>query len=148
MQLKGISKMIGILVVGHGKVPSGLRDAIRLIVGEQKEFYIADFTSEITTKEYEIKVKKCLDDLETRCDGILVFADMAGGSPYTIVKKASQEHNKITVITGVNLPMLLEVVTVREFERNFDEFSNVIIQSARDQITIKEYGKSTSNPLK
>ena len=140
--------MIGILVVGHGKVPSGLRDAIRLIAGDQKELYIVDFTSEITTKEYEEKVGKCLDDLETRCEGILVFADMAGGTPYTIVKKLSQKHDKITIITGVNLPMLLEVVTIREFERNFDEFSNVVIQSARDQITIKEFGQHTENPFK
>ena len=73
---------------------------------------------------------------------------MAGGTPYTVAKKASQEHDKITIITGVNLPMLLEVVTIREFERDFDEFSNVVIQSARDQITIKEFGQHTSSPFK
>lgn len=140
--------MIGILVIGHGEFPSGLRNAMELIAGEQKEFYNVDFTAHVTTKEYEENVKKCLDDLSTRCSGILVFCDMAGGSPYMIAKKVSQNYDKITLITGVSLPMLMDVVTTRDFEENFEVFTDIIIQSARDQITLMKMGKGIEIPFK
>lgn len=140
--------MIGIIIIGHGKIPTGLGDAIELIAGKQKEFYTIDFTADVTTKEYESVVKRCLDDLTTRCSGILVFCDMAGGSPYMIAKKVSQSYDNITLITGMNLPMLMEVVTTREFEDDFKVFSDIIIQSARDQITLMEMGRGIEAPFK
>ena len=45
--------------------------------------------------------------------GVLVLTDMYGGSPSNITKKLLQTNN-IYGISGVNLPMLIRVLTYRE----------------------------------
>ena len=45
--------------------------------------------------------------------GVLVLTDMYGGSPSNIAKKLLQTNN-IYGISGVNLPMLIRVLTYRE----------------------------------
>lgn len=46
-------------------------------------------------------------------DGVLILTDMFGGTPNN-VSCALLEKDKVEVVTGVNLPMMIEAATTRE----------------------------------
>jgi PTS system mannose-specific IIA component len=61
--------------------------------------------------------------------GVLVLTDMFGGTPSNISLSFMQEH-RVEVVTGVNLPMLIKLATLRE-EKPLEELAAFI----------KEYGQ-------
>ena len=46
-----------------------------------------------------------MDRLDTG-DGVVVFADLMGGTPFNTICALSQEQN-VTIVTGMNMAMLL-----------------------------------------
>jgi len=103
--------MVGMLIVTHGRLGEGLLDAMQMIAGPQEK---VDFVSlkEVDSidelKERILSAVKMLDD----GSGVLVFVDMFGASPSNAAAYLLNEN--VEVITGVNLPMLLEIVSFRE----------------------------------
>jgi PTS system N-acetylgalactosamine-specific IIA component len=100
--------MIGILVTGHGKFASGLLSSLKLIAGEQENIIGIDFLEEHGT---EMLLGNLKDAIESLGDKVLVLADLAGGSPYmnAVIIKLEMKNKEVEVISGANLPMLLEI---------------------------------------
>jgi len=103
--------MVGMLIVTHGRLGEGLLDAMQMIAGTQEKVDFAslkegDSIDEL--KERILSAVKMLDD----GSGVLVFVDMFGASPSNAAAYLLNEN--VEVITGVNLPMLLEIVSFRE----------------------------------
>ena len=48
-------------------------------------------------------------------EGIVVFADLLGGSPFKAAMLASVDFENVEVVVGTNLPMLIEIAMLREF---------------------------------
>ena len=46
-------------------------------------------------------------------DGVLIFCDLLGGTPFNQAMMLSQNYNNVEVVTGTNLPMLLETLSLR-----------------------------------
>jgi len=55
-------------------------------------------------------VQKALERLNTG-DGVLILTDMFGGTPTNIASTFLSE-NKVEIVTGVNLPMLIKLAQV------------------------------------
>ncbi len=105
--------MIGIILSGHGNFASGLLSNIKLIAGEQEMVVGIDFTDGQGSAELKNSLKEAMNELG---DEILVLTDLAGGSPYmnSVLLKQELSDKKIEVISGTNIPMLLEVVLGRD----------------------------------
>ncbi|TCW31588.1 mannose/fructose/sorbose-specific phosphotransferase system IIA component, partial [Thermohydrogenium kirishiense] len=81
-------------------------------------FYFTIFhlnLDEKNTFDTLIKYKKVLKELNTT-DGALFLVDLFGGSPYNAAIVLANENEKMDVITGVNLPMLIEAYARRSSE--------------------------------
>ena len=91
--------MVGIIVSGHGNFASGLLSTLKLIAGEQENVVGIDF---IDGQGFE--------------DEVFILTDLAGGSPFTnsVLLKQELTDKNIEVISGTNIPMLLEVVLGRD----------------------------------
>ena len=103
--------MVGMLIVTHGRLGEGLLDAMQMIAGPQEKVdfvSLKEGDSIDELKERILSAVKVLDD----GSGGLVFVDMFGASPSNAA--AYLLHENVEVITGVNLPMLLEIVSFRE----------------------------------
>ena len=72
--------MIGLIVTGHGHFASGMTSSINLIAGAQENYIAVDFDGEGTEK-LENDLKEAIDKL-SNCEGIIIFSDLAGGSPF------------------------------------------------------------------
>jgi len=103
--------MVGMLIVTHGRLGEGLLDAMQMIAGPQEKVdfvSLKEGDSIDELKERILNTVKMLDD----GSGVLVFVDMFGASPSNAAAYLLNEN--VEVITGVNLPMLLEIVSFRE----------------------------------
>ena len=54
-----------------------------------------------------------ISDLLDTTDGVLVFCDLLGGTPFNQAMIIAQSYSNVEVVTGTNLPMLLETLGSR-----------------------------------
>lgn len=101
--------MIGLLVTGHGRFAGGLGSALKLVTGNTEHIAYVEFEEEHSTETLTENLNKAFDDLKD-CDGVLVLADLAGGSPFkcAVECKFARQGQAIEVVAGANLPMLVE----------------------------------------
>lgn len=123
--------MVGILVTGHGKYATGVETAIELIAGPQQDFVAVNFDREIAELEQDL-----IDGYNKlqNCDGIIVFSDLPGGSPFKTAVMVAQQYDNIEVLAGTNLPMLLEIVVSRRYESDFETLVNTAMAIGKEQI--------------
>ncbi|MBN1046787.1 MULTISPECIES: PTS sugar transporter subunit IIA [unclassified Clostridium] len=120
--------MIGILLVTHGKFSEEIVKSAELIVGKQEKILTLGLQHGDSVEMLGDKVKESVKSLEDG-DGVLVLVDLMGGSPYNVVALNSSKLLDINFrcITGVNLPMLLEAITMREIY-NLDNLTDHCIE--------------------
>lgn len=117
--------MIGIIVCGHGNFGTGISSALKLIAGLPENFECIDFEENDTVENLERKFKIALDKLK-ECTECLCFTDILGGSPFKVAVQISMssENQKIVVIGGTNLGMLIEISMATSYIHNIDELAD------------------------
>ncbi len=101
--------MIGVVVVTHCGLADELISAAELIVGSLKGFKGVSIDPKSDPDEIRENIAAAIRKVD-RGSGVLILTDMFGGTPSTISFSFLQE-NRIEVVTGVNLPMLLKLST-------------------------------------
>jgi PTS system mannose-specific IIA component len=127
--------MIGILVVCHGNLAEGFKHAVSLIVGERERFSAIGVFEGDPIDDLPRKILAEVDALDEG-DGVLVFVDLLGASPFNAtVKAVSQiEGKKMDMITGANLPMILEAVMHRESGCAIEQLSADVLETGKNQM--------------
>ncbi|UUI02371.1 PTS sugar transporter subunit IIA [Oceanobacillus jeddahense] len=101
----------GILVMTHGDFGKAAMDSAQLIVGEQENYetisvFVVDNLDDLK-QEMEEKVKS----LDTS-KGLVILTDIVGGTPINLASNLLTREDTI-IASGVNLPLLLEVLMNR-----------------------------------
>jgi len=106
--------MVSLIITGHGNFATGLYSSMKLIAGDQEEVIAVDFECGQGSEDIKNNIKNAIDTLKS--DNILILTDLAGGSPFNVCALLSEENKDktIKVISGTNLPMLLEVALSKE----------------------------------
>ena len=108
--------MKGIVITSHGPMAQGILEISKLFFGEQQQMKACCLSAEDNPDEFVDVLKAALAEVDTG-DGAYVFCDMLFGSPCNCMARViaeDLESDKIQVITGVNLAMILQVLSVRE----------------------------------
>ena len=124
--------MIGLIVVGHINFASGLRSAVEAIAGEQTGIEYIDFVQGMGTDQLEMSIRQAANKCQTG-DGILVFTDIAGGSPCNRATAVMSDYSDMRVITGSNLPMIANACLERD-GTNLDELTSLITELGHHSI--------------
>lgn len=104
--------MIGLVVVAHLNLAKEMVAATELIVGKQKQFQSVGIFPDEDVDNIKKRVTEAIKQVHSG-DGVLILTDMFGGTPSNI-SLSFLEEGKIEVIAGVNLPMLIKLVSYRE----------------------------------
>ena len=103
--------MIGIVLAGHGGFCDGIRDAAEMIMGPQEHLAVVPLGPAENLDLYREKLEQARTEVDSG-DGVLVLVDLFGGSPSNVAAYLLGPSTE--VVTGVSLPMLLEVLSARE----------------------------------
>jgi mannose/fructose/sorbose-specific phosphotransferase system IIA component len=99
--------MIHIVIVSHGNLGKSLIESAEMIAGELEDISTVSLLPDENLDTFGQKLGEHLDTLGDQ--ETLVLVDLFGGTPCNVAAQAMQRPN-LESITGVNLPMLLEVV--------------------------------------
>jgi PTS system mannose-specific IIA component len=102
--------MIGIVVVTHGRVAEELVNAARTIVGELPAVAAVSIGWTDDPSAANGAIQRGLQ--EVGGGDALVLTDMFGGTPTNLSLPFLSE--KVEIVTGVNLPMLIKASALRE----------------------------------
>jgi len=105
--------LIGIVVVSHGQMAEGMLDAARMIVGEQERLLAVALREEDGIESLTERVAAAVEQVDAG-DGVLVLVDVFGASPFNASARVAMQHGHMDVLTGMSLPMLLELAVQRE----------------------------------
>jgi len=107
--------MIGILVVTHGNLGKELINSAELIVGKQENTFALGLYHGDNIDDFREKVAKYIQELDNG-EGLIVFTDLYGGSPSNTLAITAKKPIgvRFECITGVNLTMVLEALTMRK----------------------------------
>ena len=103
--------MIGVIVVAHFNLAREMVAATELIVGKQQQFTYVDIFPDEDVEKTKGRVVAALKNVNSG-KGAIILTDMFGGTPSNI-SLSFLEAGKVEVVTGVNLPMLIKLVTYR-----------------------------------
>jgi PTS system mannose-specific IIA component len=124
--------LIGIVVVSHGPLAEGFKGAAEMIVGPQERFLAIGMNPAADLDRLREQIETAAKEVSAGEEaGVLVLVDLMGGSPANA--SAYLATGGTAVICGVNLPLLLEVLTTREWA-NMQELTEIALQAARDGV--------------
>ena len=132
--------MIGLLVTGHANFGSGLTSSLNLIAGEQECYQYVDFLPEYNLEDLSREMTKAMDALMD-CEGILVFSDFLGGTPFRTAVEIGFPRGNVNVIAGTNLPMLAEIAMERKFETDLEALTQSAMETGKEQVVRYEFTK-------
>lgn len=127
--------MLGIVVCTHSNFAEGIHNAVEMIVGEQENFDVVCFQEGEDMLALSDRIKAITDKYENTGEKYVVCVDLFGATPFNASAAALAAFDT-SVITGVNLPMLLQLVAEREFCEDYDEFLESTLESAKDNMKI------------
>ena len=108
--------MKGIVITSHGPMAQGILETSKLFFGEQPQIKACCLSTEDNPDDFVNVLKDAVKEVDTG-DGVIVFCDMLFGSPCNCMARIiaeDMESDKVQVITGVNLAMILQILSVRE----------------------------------
>jgi PTS system mannose-specific IIA component len=118
-----MKQMIGIVIVTHSALADEFLMATQQIVGTVEGIEPISIDPADPIEEVEKRIKKGIKKVDAG-KGVLILTDMFGGTPSNI-SLSFQEKGKVEIVTGVNLPMLIKLSTLRE-EQTLDELASFI----------------------
>ncbi len=103
--------MIGMVVVTHGQLAREFLAAMEHVVGVQKNTRSICIGADDDMDQRRNDIAEAVRATDTG-EGVLILTDMFGGTPSNLALSLL-EKDKVEVLAGVNLPMLIKIAEAR-----------------------------------
>ncbi len=103
--------MIGLVLVTHAGLATALKRSAEMIVGTIENCAMVEVVPEEQADDIMARVVSAVETV--RADGAIIMTDLFGGTPSNMALSFLKEGS-IEVVTGVNLPMLIDFTSRRE----------------------------------
>ncbi|KAA8718093.1 PTS mannose transporter subunit IIAB [Morganella psychrotolerans] len=124
----------------HGKAAEQLLRTTEMLIGEQENVSFIDFVPGENADTLYAKYNEKLPGLSTT-DGVLFLVDTWGGSPFNAANRIVTEQDQAAggtsnyeIVTGVNVPMLVETFMCRDDNPSLQELVAVALETGREGI--------------
>ncbi|MDU8924999.1 mannose/fructose/sorbose PTS transporter subunit IIA [Pasteurellaceae bacterium LIM206] len=101
--------MIHLIIATHGRFSEELVNTANMVFGDTENTHVVTFLPGEGQDDLVVKYNAIIATLAAE-DAVLFLVDMFGGSPYNSAVRAIANRRQDDIITGVNLPILLEML--------------------------------------
>lgn len=129
-------KQIPILIIGHGELPIALISSAQMLVGQREGLFSLCLNEGDGLENFMQKVSALISRFDPSIP-LLVFVDLQGGTPWNAVLGVNDLRVKL--VTGVNLPMLIEVLCLRDNSENIDDLVKCALDTASLSVISKNF---------
>ena len=121
--------MIGIVVATHGTLAAGFENALNLIMGQIENSKFLGLNEGNNIDNFGQSIYQSVVKLDEG-QGVLVFTDLQGATPFNqaVSKLRSLKPTQFEIITGVNLPMLVEAINERLLGKDLQFIKNAAMK--------------------
>lgn len=127
--------MIGIIVISHGNFADELISAVNFVLSGKSAIKMVGMNLDTTIDfdAFKKELKRTIKKVD-KGNGVLLVTDMFGGTPSNI-SLTFLEEDKVEVISGVNLPMLIKLATISE-DTSLSDSVEIAEKAGRDNIIV------------
>ena len=126
--------MVAALIVTHGKLAYELLSAAQKIETDVGVIEAVPLEWTDTVDEAREKIRQALERIGTGA-GVIIFTDMFGGTPSNI-SLSFLEKNRIEIVTGVNLPMIVKFASMQQEAKDVVTLAHVISEKGSKAIRV------------
>lgn len=119
--------MYGIVLVSHGGMAEGMISTAEMLFPELSQVQSVSLWPSDNPDDFQIKLEKAVREVDSG-EGVFILADLLGGTPCNRAMYSAGE--KVRLITGLSLPMLLSLLSSREDGMDMDSLSDDILSDA------------------
>jgi mannose PTS system EIIA component len=120
-----------VVVIAHGQLAHGLLDSAAMICGQVDQVRSIAFEPGMSPEDLEVVVEELLNGAGED-PHVLFLTDLPGGTPARVTA-ALAAQGRAEVVTGVNLPMLIEVVLAAK-HRDVLALTELAVQRGREGV--------------
>jgi len=129
--------MVGIILASHGQFAAGIKQSGQMIFGEQEKVEAVTFMPNEGPDDLKAHLEEAIAKFDPE-DSVLFLIDLWGGSPFNQANGLYEAHkDNWAIVTGLNLPMLIEAYGSRLSMDSAQEIAAHIIEAGRDGVKIK-----------
>jgi len=124
--------MIGLIIASHGTLSEGLINAMEMIIGKQELLLSLVLEEGVSPEILQNEFNKAIEKIDEG-DGVLILLDLFGGTPSNVAGRMAYDNDNLELVTGINLPMLLEV-TLQRNTKKLAELKTIALESGHKGI--------------
>jgi len=125
--------MVGLVIAAHGHLAEELVATAEQIVGTLTLTATCSIEPGASPEVIREQMRRAVAAVDTG-DGVLVLADLFGGTPCNQGLTLTREH-RLEVLTGVNLPMVLKANSLRAEALTLPELATALTRYGQKNIT-------------
>lgn len=129
--------MIGVIVCTHSDFAQGLKNAVEMIAGKQDNFDSICFMNGDDAEELSERIADLAKKYKNENQPYCIITDMFAATPFNAALRFNAENGGY-VLTGANLPLLLEILMTRDsFEGDdLQLFLNNVLSSVKESMQV------------
>lgn len=105
--------MTHIIVATHGKFSEEIVNSAAMVYGEDESTHVVTFLPGEGGDDLVAKYNAIIEKLPEN-EPVLFLVDLFGGSPYNAAARVATVRENTDIVTGINLPMLLETLDAKD----------------------------------
>ncbi len=137
---------IAIIIATHGVAAEQLLKTTEMLIGEQSDVATIDFVPGENAETIMGKYQEKLANELAHCDQVLFLVDTWGGSPFNAANRVSEGKDNMDIVTGVNVPMLVETFMARDDGPSLSELVEVALETGRLGVRALRYQEKEETP--
>jgi PTS system mannose-specific IIA component len=126
--------MVGLVVATHGELAAELLRTAEGIVGPVAQAAAVSVDAHTSVEDARARLATAIHKVGGDGEGVLVLTDMLGGTPANLALGFVSE--RVDVVTGVNLPMLLKLSTCRGPDARLPDVARLICGYGQKNVTL------------
>lgn len=128
--------MVGIILASHGEFANGILQSGAMIFGEQENVKAVTLHPSEGPDDLKAKMEEAIATFENQ-DEVLFLIDLWGGTPFNQANGLIEGHeDSWAIITGLNLPMLIESYASRMSMEKAHEIAAHVVAIAREGVNV------------
>jgi mannose/fructose-specific phosphotransferase system component IIA len=123
--------MVGIVLISHGDMAKGLISSAGMLAPDLSQLTAVTLWPEDNPDDFQKKIEAAVKEMDTG-DGVFILADMLGGT--TCNRAIYFMGEKTRLLTGLSLPMLYSLLTIREQGGDLASIAKDVLEEAKEGI--------------
>lgn len=124
--------MVGIILASHGEFANGIKQSSEMIFGQQADVQAVILLPSEGPEAFRAKLDAAIATLSDQ-EQVLILCDLWGGTPFNQSSAAIKGHEDTwAIVTGMNLPMLIEAYAQRLGTDNAHEIATHVCKTGAE----------------